>query len=96
MITVRRQLAKHCPYADEIDVGTLTITAPTDAPELHALTAQIDKIAAGRISHEEFTRHAAALLPPGSVVTWVTRTGPWDVECREGGSGDLLREPVDP
>ena len=83
MITVSRLMAKRCPYVDEIDLGTLTITAPADAPELHELEAQTDKIAAAPISHEEFTRQVAALLPPGSAATWITKTGKWDVEVRE-------------
>ena len=83
MITVRRLIAKRCPYVDETDVGTLTVTAPVDAPELHEFETQTDKIASAPISHEEFTRQVAALLPPGSVAVWETKTGKWDVECRE-------------
>ena len=83
MITIRRLMAKRCPYVDEVDVGTLTITAPIDAPELHDLEAQTDKMAAVPVSHEDFTRQVAALLPPGSVAVWETRTGKWDVEVRE-------------
>ena len=83
MITVRWQLAKHCPYVDEIDVGTLTITCPRDAPELHALATDIRKISAEPVSHEEFTRQVEALLPSGSTVTWETQTGPFGVVVTE-------------
>jgi hypothetical protein len=83
MITVRRLMAKRCPYVDETDVGTLTITAARDAPELHTLAAEIDKIAAEPISHEDFTRAVANRLPAGARVLWETRTGAWDVEVRE-------------
>jgi hypothetical protein len=80
--TLRRQVVKRCPYKDETDRGELVITIPGDAPELHALGEAVDGLTAEPISHEDFTRRIAALLPAGSeaVTTWVT--GPWSVEVR--------------
>jgi hypothetical protein len=95
MITIlRRPVVKQCPFKDETDAGELVITVPGNAPELHALAAAVDAAASGRVSHEDFTRRVAALLPPGSeaVTTW--RTGPWSVEVREVSSSDqVVREP---
>ena len=81
--TLRRQVIKQCPYKDETDVGTLTIVIPDEAPELHNLAAAVDKLAAGPVSHEDFTAAVADMLPPGSQVTTTWRTGPWDVEVQE-------------
>lgn len=94
MITVSRLIAKRCPFVDELDIGTLTLTCPLDAPELHDLARLAETIAADPISHEDFTRQVVRLLPPGSEAVWTTQTGPWSVEVREG-DGDLLREPVE-
>lgn len=85
MITTRMIVTKRCPYVDEIDVGTLAVTMPGDAPELHGLAEKITAIGHGRISHEEFTRQVLALLPRPALVVTHWQTGPWDdVECREG------------
>jgi hypothetical protein len=80
--TLRRQVIKQCPFREETDIGELVITIGGDAPELHELGAAVDGYAANRISHEDFTRTIAALLPAGSeaVTTW--RTGGWSVEVR--------------
>jgi len=84
MITVlRRPVVKQCPFKDETDLGELVITIPGDAPELHALAAAVDVAAAGRVSHEDFTRRVAELLPAGSEVVTMWRTGPWSVEVQE-------------
>jgi len=87
MITASRPMTKQCPFVSETDRGTLTIACPDDAPELHELGRQTDKIAAAPITHEEFTRQAAALLPPGSVAEWETQTGVWSVKVREESPG---------
>lgn len=83
--TLRRQIVKQCPYADETDVGELVIVIPEEAPELHNLAGAIDKLTARPVSHEEFTAAVADMLPPGSRVTTTWHTGPWDVEvtCAE-------------
>lgn len=83
MITIlRRPVVKQCPFKDETDIGELVITVPGDAPELHELAAAVEKAGAGRVSHEDFTRRVAALLPAGSEVVTTWRTGPWSVEVR--------------
>lgn len=93
MITViRRPVIKRCPFVDETDAGELVITFPGEALELHNLAAEVDKLSAEPVSHEEFTASVAAMVPGAHVVTtW--NTGPWSVEVRAGD--DLLREPVE-
>lgn len=87
--TIRRQVIKRCPYADEWDAGELVIVFDGEAPELHALTEQVDKIAkASRvagISHESFTA-AVAELVPDAMVTTTWSTGPWAAEVTEGAA----------
>jgi hypothetical protein len=80
--TLRRQVVKQCPFKDETDAGELVITIDGDAPELHGLGEAVDAYTADPISHEDFTRSVAMLLPAGSeaVTTWTT--GPWSVEVR--------------
>lgn len=86
-VTIRRQVVKRCPFRDEWDIGTLTITLAEDlVPELHELGAQIDAIAdpeVGTLTHEEYQRRLREEILKGLdaeiVTTW--RTGPWDVEC---------------
>jgi len=80
---IRRPVIKHCPFRDETDAGGLVITFSGPAPELHELGVWVDTLAAGPISHEEFTAGIAELVPGAQVVTtW--HTGPWTVECSDG------------
>lgn len=94
MITViRRPVIKRCPFRDETDAGELVITFTGPAPELHELAAQVDLLAAGPVSHEDFTARVAELLPEGSLAVTTWHTGPWTVEVTEVtgtavGSGD--------
>ena len=94
--TLRRQVIKQCPYKDETDAGELVITIPGEAPELHDLAARVDAAAAGRVSHEEFTRKVTALCPPGSQVTTTWHTGPWRAEVREGAVMRYFANPSTP
>ena len=97
MITIRRPVIKRCPFKPETDAGELVITFPEDAPELHGLAGQVDRLCAEPVTHEEFTRAVADLLEPGALVTTTWHTGPWSVEVREGpGAADadqVVREP---
>jgi hypothetical protein len=91
---IRRPVVKQCPYRHETDAGELVVTIPGPAPELHELAAQVDRIAAGPVSHEEFTARVAALLPAGAHASTTWHTGPWAVEVREEAPGDrVVREP---
>lgn len=81
-VSLRMPVVKQCPFRDETDAGELVITIPGDAPELHDLAAAVDSAAAGRVSHEDFTRRVASLLPAGSGVVTTWHTGPWSVEVR--------------
>lgn len=78
--TIARPVIKACPYRGETDAGTLTITFPGEAPELHNLAAQVDKLCAEPITHEQFTLAVAGMLPDGTQVRTTWHTGPWSVE----------------
>jgi len=93
MITIRRPVIKRCPFKPETDAGELVIVLPGDAPELHNLSEQVDKLCAEPVTHEDFTRAVLDLLGGEGLVTTTWNTGPWAVEVREGD--DLLREPVE-
>lgn len=85
MITVTMPVLARCPFKDEIDALTVTVTCPADAPELHCLAAKIYEIAAkDPVSHEEFARRVLDLVPADALVIVTGRVGPWDVEVREG------------
>jgi hypothetical protein len=81
--TVTRPIIKQCPFRNETDAGTLTITFPGEAPELHNLAARIDEICAEPVTHEEFTLAIADLLPDGTHIRTTWNTGPWSVEVTE-------------
>ena len=83
MITVTMPILKRCPFVDELDAGHLAITFGEDAPELHNLAAQVRKLCAEPITHEDFTRSVADMFGGGALVVTTWHTGPWDVECRE-------------
>lgn len=74
---------KRCPYKDEVDIGSLAIAMHGDAPELHELGEQIDKLCEVPISHENFTRAVLALVPSATEVRTTWHTGPWTVEVVE-------------
>ena len=93
MIVVSMPVTKRCPFRDETDIGHLTVTAPGDSPELHSLAEQIRELATREpVSHEDYTRAVAWLLPAGTKVVTTWQTGPWDVEVTEYA---VLREPID-
>jgi hypothetical protein len=85
--TIRRPVIKRCPFRDETDAGELVITFAGEAPELHALAAEIDALCTGPVSHEDFTRAVYALAPGASLVVTTWSTGPWAVKVTEGGAG---------
>lgn len=72
-------VTKKCPFRDELDAGDLVITVAEDAPELHDLAGEIWKLTAEPVTHEDFTRAVAMLLPPGSEVVTTWNTGPFSV-----------------
>jgi hypothetical protein len=81
--TLTRQVVKRCPYKDETDVGEIAIVIGDEAPELHGLAADIDKLTVAPVSHEDFTWQVSRLLP-GAHVTTRWRTGPWAVTVEVG------------
>jgi NADPH-dependent 7-cyano-7-deazaguanine reductase QueF len=56
-VTVSCDITHLCPYADEVDHGTVQITWTTDGEtiELHSLTAWLQALATEKASHEEIT-----------------------------------------
>lgn len=73
-VTVNVQ--KRCPYKDELDDSTATLTfdvSAGDGPELHDLAANLDSFRDIALSHEAFTALLAGT--PGCVAassTWRT------------------------
>ena len=77
-VTVTASMTHLCPFVDEVDHGTITITWQPDTEgghtiELHSLRAYLDGFAEDRIAHEDLTRRVADDLDtlPGLTVTAV-------------------------
>ena len=87
MITVTMPVLARCPFKDEIDAISLSVTCPENAPELHGLAAKVYELTLREpVSHEDFARCVLALLPAEALVVLKGRVGPWDVEVREGAA----------
>jgi hypothetical protein len=75
-VIVTAPVEKRCPYKDERDVGTVTLTfdvSEGDAPELHDLAAYLKGFEGEALSHEDFTRNVARDLPVIEArSTWTT------------------------
>lgn len=75
-LTVTSPVIKRCPYVDEVDEGTVTLTFAVDVgdgPELHGLSRYLNGFANQSLSHEAFTRavyHRTAAVEVES--TWTT------------------------
>ena len=82
MITVTMPVLKRCPFVDETRRGPTGHHVREDAPELHNLAAQVQKLCAEPVTHEDFTRSVADMLGGEALVVTTWHTGPWDVECR--------------
>lgn len=90
--TIRRSVAKQCPFKDETDAGELTITFTGDAPELHALDKEVNALTATPISHEDFTWQIATAAERAGMVMKVTttwHTGAWSVEVTAEDEGEV-------
>jgi hypothetical protein len=79
IVTVTGPVTKRCPYRDEIDEGTVTMTflvLSGDAPELHGLAEQIAAGLNEKVSHEDYTRAMWATWFPKGLrrveTTWTT------------------------
>lgn len=76
IVKVTGRVVKRCPYKDEQDHGTVTLTFDVpegDAPELHGLAAYLAGFRTEAISHEDFTRSICLDLPVVEVrTTWDT------------------------
>lgn len=76
IVKVSGRVRKKCPYKDESDHGTVTLTFDVpegDAPELHNLAKYLEGFRDEAISHEDFTRNICRDLPVIEVrTTWDT------------------------
>lgn len=100
-ITVAGTLTHLCPFVDETDLGTFTVSWRPDGRtfELHSLAAYLGAFTDARLSHESITdriRHDLASTPGIAAVrvdtTWTT--GALDVLVRSGDADEIRREPV--
>lgn len=82
-VTIEREVRKLCPFADEVDRGTLRIVWETDddVPELHELGRAVDGLEGQRLTHEAYTADVRDALPDAVLVETVWHTGPWKVTC---------------
>lgn len=74
-------VARHrCPFVDEADEGTVTVswvTAHGVTFELHALAALVAAREAERVSHERWTADLATSLADGAKVDGLTVVSVW-------------------
>lgn len=97
-VAVTAPIGHLCPFVDEVDEGTVTISwhAVGKTLEMHTLAACLSQWSACRISHEDLTDQIAASLAaiPGiDAVRVLTRwtTAGMTVEVVAGA---VLREPI--
>lgn len=78
-VTFTRPVSKHCPYVDEVDLGTLTLTFyDQEAPEMYGMAEAIDKLGEDPITHEAWTAAVSTVIPTADIVSeW--RTDVWTV-----------------
>lgn len=99
-VSATGELVHRCPFVDEVDNGTITITWLPDGEtfELHALAEYLRGFENSRLSHEEITdRIAFDLIVPGIVGVTVTTswtTAGFTVHATTGGADALPREPL--
>lgn len=63
-VAVTMDAVHQCPFRDETDVGTITVTwnAGADTVELHSLRAWLDTLDEWAVSHEAYTEHVRDTL----------------------------------
>jgi NADPH-dependent 7-cyano-7-deazaguanine reductase QueF len=86
-VTATAYIRHRCPYRDEIDEGTISITWQTRGAtfELHSLRAYLDGFADTLISHEALTgavRHELAQQEPITIVAVESCWDTADMEVR--------------
>lgn len=85
VVTLTRNVQKRCPYVDEVDRGTVTLTFHTaEAPEMYELAQWLNALGDGPpITHEEWTAAVAAHVPEAAVISeWLTDVWTMRVEVR--------------
>lgn len=69
---VTAEVVKRCPFYDEVDTGTATLTWDGYAPELHTLAARLASYRDVLISHEDFTSVLVQTTGASVVTAWRT------------------------
>lgn len=76
ILTVEGDVTKLCPYKDERDDGTVTVTfevSDGDGPELHDVARKLRLYEDVKLSHEDFTRQVKDVLSATAVTSrWLT------------------------
>lgn len=79
IVTISGPVTKRCPYREEVDEGTVTLTfdvGDDEAPELHGLAARLRRHEDARVSHEAYSLALIDDLGPSGCVhvrtTWQT------------------------
>lgn len=88
---VTAKIVKRCPYLDEIDRGTVSLTFCGDAPELHGLAEALTLYRNIRVSHEDLTRALAETWLCSVTTSW--RTAGLRITCTVEGNERLSSRP---
>ena len=98
IMTITSPLTHRCPFRDEVDEGTITVTWQTmnGTIELHSLRAYFDSFAGSVISHESMTdmiRRELNRIPSVKALDVVTHwnTAGMDVACSTSLTPAALR-----
>ena len=101
-VTAFGPLRHMCPYKDEIDNGTVTITWRPDGEtfELHALAEYLRGYEHSPVSHETITdriQHDLSMITAVAAVRVETswQTAGFRVRVEAGESDAVLRQPID-
>lgn len=84
-VTIDSPLTHQCPYADEVDRGTVTITWRVAGAtlELHSLQEYLDAFKDAKISHEEITARIRLDLSMTQGVDLLSVETTWDTADME-------------
>ena len=84
-LTAIAPLVHRCPFVDEVDNGTVTISWRVDGQtfELHSLRAYLDRFRDAEISHEAITDRIRHDLATTLGLADVTVTTTWDTAGME-------------
>lgn len=66
-VVVTGPLVHRCPHVEELDAGTVEMTFPDEAPELHGLRRYLEGFAETQATHEEVVRMIADAYPQAQI-----------------------------